>query len=630
MKRKEEKRRQEACMEEKFEKEAKLSWVEFEAFKDHFADLPTRSTDGDGGSLRPVVADEVEPKFVKDGKRYGRRSRPDTTPSRPCGFNVRPFARLDGAESRKRSDEEPPSPEGGAALRFQCRAPEPDEEDGPTGRPPGAEEQVAPTHLQNLLCGCCSTPLRKTAPEDGSTAAVLSRLDDGSGRAGPERVVALWADEGVRDGRDILETLDFPAEERLSLCELTSALDNELVVGGNRIHRAALICYKDEIRHLRARAEQACGERDKAKADLERAERRNLRLLREADERHAGMEELNRTRLRELERDFRARLTAQRDRAEQDAAAASQQLEQERQKLQQQLRTLGAREAGLQEELGAAVQEKRRLDEELAVVKRRLTEAESGARRLRADFDQLLQHKPGSSDGEDRAARLLRDCEGRCRELRDRNDELICELELLRSREKRDRKPAPSDSGGGDAPRTGPAISRDDPMNGDVAGDYDTSTAVSIETEFALEKLKRRHERESRRLRVQMRTQVENYERTLDRMRRSAEAEREDVARAFKEQHEKAAAAQELEAELEACRKVLHETARRLRGKTADKAESGAVLKELYVENARLMKTLQLSERRHGDARDRNVLLEAKVRQLNRLLADVVSAALRP
>lgn len=47
-----------------------------------------------------------------------------------------------------------------------------------------------------------------------------------------------------------LQTLDFPLEERLSLADLTLALDNELLVSGNGIHQAALISYKNEIQHL--------------------------------------------------------------------------------------------------------------------------------------------------------------------------------------------------------------------------------------------------------------------------------------------------------------------------------------------------------------------------------------------
>lgn len=48
----------------------------------------------------------------------------------------------------------------------------------------------------------------------------------------------------------LLQTLDFSLDERLSLVELTLALDNELLVSGNGIHQAALISYKNEIHFL--------------------------------------------------------------------------------------------------------------------------------------------------------------------------------------------------------------------------------------------------------------------------------------------------------------------------------------------------------------------------------------------
>lgn len=120
----------------------------------------------------------------------------------------------------------------------------------------------------------CSTPVRpadlQRAPQQSEAASeehtarsttpslltatvgqrVLSRLDDGSGCSNPERVMALWTEEGIRNSRDILQTLDFPLEERLSLADLTLALDNELLVSGNGIHQAALISYKNEIQYL--------------------------------------------------------------------------------------------------------------------------------------------------------------------------------------------------------------------------------------------------------------------------------------------------------------------------------------------------------------------------------------------
>uniref|UniRef100_A0A3Q2Z536 Ninein-like n=1 Tax=Hippocampus comes TaxID=109280 RepID=A0A3Q2Z536_HIPCM len=349
--------------------------VDFEAFKDNFVEVLSRSldltSDDDSSYLQPVVVDEVKPKFTKGQKRYGRRSRPDVTPSQPSagspapggnaartsptglrGSKVRRAASLDSVESLK-SDEEAASPKHGTSADFQ----------------PKGISHFHPFSFPVSWCFLTAVFPMQTlaAPEDGSrpedhlahrtspsllTATpdpkVLSRLDDGSGCTSPERLVALWTDEGVRNARDILQTLDFPAEERVSLCELTLALDNELLGSGNGIHHVALISYKNEIQHLRS---QARGERDKAKADLDRAERRNLQLLREADERLAGTEALSRTRIRELEQDFRERLTAQRGQAEQESDAAAQQLEQERRELGRQLSVLEVREAELREEL---------------------------------------------------------------------------------------------------------------------------------------------------------------------------------------------------------------------------------------------------------------------------------------
>uniref|UniRef100_A0A3Q0SCL9 Ninein-like n=1 Tax=Amphilophus citrinellus TaxID=61819 RepID=A0A3Q0SCL9_AMPCI len=134
---------------------------------------------------------------------------------------------------------------------------------------PDLDGRVSISEFKKVLCGStpitCSTPVRSppavseersarcTSPSLLTAAAgqrVLSRLDDGSGCTSPERVMALWTEEGIRNSRDILQTLDFPLEERLSLADLTLALDNELLVSGNGIHQAALISYKNEIQHL--------------------------------------------------------------------------------------------------------------------------------------------------------------------------------------------------------------------------------------------------------------------------------------------------------------------------------------------------------------------------------------------
>ncbi|XP_073338292.1 ninein-like protein isoform X2 [Pagrus major] len=392
---------------------------------------------------------------------------------------------------------------------------------------------------------------------------VLSRLDDGSGCSSPEKVIALWTEEGIRNSRDILQTLDFPLEERLSLADLTLALDNELLVSGNGIHQAALISYKNEIQHLQVLAEQACRERDKVKADLELADQRNLQLVREVDDRHASMETLNQSRIRDLEQDFRDRLTALRCQSEQESEALLQLVDRERSTLQDELQLLRAQEAELQEELCNATQENSRQEDELTAVKLKLTEAQSSVNKLQRDVDQLLHDKFGSLDPaaaglspEERFSEIVRDYELQCRELRDRNDELSSELELLKS-QRSDRKSrrsaaddtalswteqhsvsAESDSDESDMKRSSSPRVRKKLQPADKTAlcslDSGSGPAVSIQTELALEQLKQKHNQELQQLHIQLDTQVNYYERSLEVMRQSMEVERKDISQAFK------------------------------------------------------------------------------------------------
>ncbi|XP_017164325.1 ninein-like protein [Poecilia reticulata] len=278
---------------------------------------------------------------------------------------------------------------------------------------------------------------------------VLTRLDDGSGGTSPERVAALWAEAGIRNSQQILQSLDFPLEERLSLSDLTLVLDNELLLSANSVHQAALISYRTEIQHLQEALEQVSRERDKLRSDLDRADQQNLQLVREADDRHASMEALNQNRIRDLESDFRRRAAALRLQAEQENEALLQQGERERSAMRQELQLLRGKEAELQEELDATALEKRRLQQELSSLQSALRESDGSVQRLQTDLDQLLLHKLGGLDPagaglshEERFCELLRESQRQCRELQDRNDELSSELLEAQRSSRRSSRPA--------------------------------------------------------------------------------------------------------------------------------------------------------------------------------------------
>ncbi|KAI5108106.1 ninein-like protein isoform X3 [Silurus meridionalis] len=403
--------------------------------------------------------------------------------------------------------------------------------------------------------------LRSTSPSLLSATVgqrLLSRLDDGSGCTSPESLITFWTEEGIRNSRDILQTLDFSLEDRLSLTDLTLALDNELLVSGNGIHQAALISYKDEIHFLQALANQACQEREKAKAHLELAERRNLQLVREIDDRHATMESLNESKIKDLEQEFREKLSTLRNETEQENEMLLQQVEKERDKLREEVELFKGLEANLQEEATTAIKESSRLVEENCALKGKLTEAESTISKLKKDLDHVLHDKYGGLDPnhaglisrEEHLSGIIKEYELQCRELQDRNDELSSELEVLKNqgsgrktRQSRDRLSTQTLSS-----RRALTTESDSAL-----GSLESlAPVVSIETELAMEQLKERYEQEIQDLRIQLETKVNFYERTIELMKQNMEIERKEIAQSFKMEiseleEQKALAAQQLE-----------------------------------------------------------------------------------
>ncbi|XP_017318965.1 ninein-like protein isoform X4 [Ictalurus punctatus] len=443
--------------------------------------------------------------------------------------------------------------------------------------------------------------LRSTSPSLLSATVgqrLLTRLDDGSGCASPESVVTVWTEEGIRNSRDILQTLDFSLEERLSLVDLTLALDNELLVSGNGIHQAALISYKDEIQFLQVLANQACQERDKAKAQLELADRRNLQLVREIDDRHATMESLNESKIKDLEQEFREKLSALRSETEQENEVLLQQMEKERDKLRKEVELLKGQEASLQEEATTVIKENSRLEEENCALKGKLSEAESTISKLKKDLDYVLQDKYGGLDPnstgllsrEEHLSGIIKEYELQCRELQDRNDELSSELEVLKNqgtgrktRQSRDRlcthtwsiRRALTTESDSDDPEikkgSSPKIQKCTHIGTNALGSLvSLAPTVSIETELAMEQLKERYEQEIQDLKIQLETKVNFYERTIELMKQKMEVERKEIAHGFKMEISEL---EEQKALTEERLKQLHQSVDRLEGELKVKSE---------------------------------------------------------
>ncbi|RXM28542.1 Ninein-like protein [Acipenser ruthenus] len=370
---------------------------------------------------------------------------------------------------------------------------------------------------------------------------LLSCINDGTGYVNPEQVISIWREEGISNSKEILQTLEFRLDEKLNLSELTHALDNELLVSRNGLHQAALVSYKNEIQFLQGQVEQSCKERDKVKADLEKAEKRSLQLAREVDDRHAAMEHLNDSKVKDLEQDYKEKLSTLRSEMDKERELIMQQTNKQRAKLEEEIDLLRANDAILQEEVAVTTKENSRLEKEVDELVEKLADSQKTVSKLQKDLDLMLMEKFGSLDPhntelfnqEERFAEIIKEFEQQCRELRDRNDELQSELELLRAQvqDRRSRHSLRNNK-----PLRIEADSRVPPTDSDsgsVAPENDPAN-ISIETEMAVEQIKEKHQQEVQDLKIQLETKVNFYERNIVLMNRNVELERKNIEQDFK------------------------------------------------------------------------------------------------
>ncbi|KAM9154345.1 ninein-like protein isoform 3-T3 [Pangshura tecta] len=381
----------------------------------------------------------------------------------------------------------------------------------------------------------------------------FSCIDDGSGFASPAHILSIWAQEGVENCKEILKGLDFSLEEKVSLAELAVAFDNELMVFKSGVQHAAFASYKHELHYLEAQVEQVSRERDKARLDLEKAEKRNLQLVKEVDDHHVAMEHHHESKLKDLEQDYQGKLSIIKSDVETDRALLLQQVTDQHTKLEADIKLLQGEKNSLKEKLTLAVQENRRLQSEVTEVVEKLLESEKRVSNLQKELDFILKDKLGMVDPhstevlrqEERFAKIIKEYELQSRELWDKNDELQIELEKLRSqlqesqycrawRKMKENKPGGRLLPAGETQRGDQSLLASQQLS--AAGKAGVlfleagACAVSIETELMIEQLKEQLQD----LKIQLETKVNYYEREIELMKRNFEKERKDIEQGFK------------------------------------------------------------------------------------------------
>ncbi|XP_073196062.1 ninein-like protein isoform X8 [Lepidochelys kempii] len=271
----------------------------------------------------------------------------------------------------------------------------------------------------------------------------FSCINDGSGFASPAQILSIWAQEGVENCKEILKSLDFSLEEKVSLAELAVAFDNELMVSKSGVQHAAFASYKHELNYLEAQVEQVSRERDKARLDLEKAEKLNLQLVKEVDDHHEAMEHHHESKLKDLEQDYRGKLSIIKSDVETDRALLLQQVTDQQTKLEVDIKLLQGEKTSLREKLTLAVQENRRLQSEVTAIVEKLSESEKLVSKLQKELDFMLKDKLGVVDPhstelllqEERFAAIIKEYE-----LQSRVNYYEREIELMKRNFEKERK----------------------------------------------------------------------------------------------------------------------------------------------------------------------------------------------
>ncbi|KAM5218896.1 ninein-like protein isoform 4-T6 [Hipposideros larvatus] len=556
-----------------------FSRVNFEEFKEGFvAVLSSNAGVGpsdENSTLESAASRAVPPKYVSGSKWYGRRSRPelcDSVTGAKClaeqqakatvRHQLRRSISLESVESLK-SDEEAESAKESQNELFETQGQLPTWGseifgspqkscsplfDTPESQVQGIWEELgvgSSGHLdeQELALVCQSIGLqglKKEVLEEGdchstTTSSLVSMcsglrlfcsVDNGTGFAFPEQLIALWTQEGIQNGREVLQSLDFSVDEKVNLLELTWALENELMMVSGTTQQAALACYRQELRFLQGQVEQMVRERDKARKDLEKAEKRNLEFVKEMDDCHSALEQLTEKKIKQVEQGYRERLSLLRSEVEVEHELFWEQALRQRASLEKDLEHLKAEEASLREKLTLALKENSRLQKEIIEVVEKLSESEKLVLKLQNDLQFVLKDKlePQSTElaQEERFEEVLKEYELKCRDLQDQNDELQAALEDLRAW-------LPQSWHSWPHAQSDRQLLLRHGQAGIISSVGDT-TPVSIETEIMMEQVKEHYQD----LKIQLETKVNFYEREIEVLKKDFAKERNEMEQAFK------------------------------------------------------------------------------------------------
>ncbi|NWH42201.1 NIN protein, partial [Chloropsis hardwickii] len=86
----------------------------------------------------------------------------------------------------------------------------------------------------------------------------------------------------------------------------------------------------------------------------------------------------------------------------------------------------------------------------------------------------------------------------------------------------------------------------------------------------------------------------------------------------------------DVEQKLRLVKRLLQDKVNQLKEQLSKNTRADAMVKDLYVENAQLLKALEATEQRQKSAERKNYLLEEKIANLNRIVKNLASPSFSP
>ncbi|XP_073338852.1 ninein isoform X1 [Pagrus major] len=367
---------------------------------------------------------------------------------------------------------------------------------------------------------------------------LFSTLDDGTGFTPVEHILDAWLEEGIENSTEILQALNFDLDGKLSLGDLTMALENELLVTKNGIHQAALASFKAEIRYLLERVDRELREKEKIRSDLEKAEKLKAQLATEVDEHHSAIEHTNNLNLRKLEQDHKEKLAAMRSELMKEMDQLQQQAGLQREELEAEVQKIREDESFLRDHLSISVKENRRLEMELLDNTEKLMEAQNQITKLQTVVDNITKEKfgdldPGSADfflQEERIKQLRSGYEAQYRELQDRIDELQSELQEFHSLGRV--HPSCNKPLSEELESKSPGMESDPGIGSEEVQPF----SMSLEAEMMLEQLKEQHLQEIEELRNQLESKITEFDKMVEKQRVTHEDQKAAIALKYQQE----------------------------------------------------------------------------------------------